>query len=256
MEASLYVPFLAVFNEPDLYQSWVPYWKFPFKVGIASSTRLAQKGRVHQVAQIVNDFPWPFGQRDVVLNGFADDDSVRSRIHCVKLRSLQSSNDDDCVPPVGPKTVRMDLDGGFVFRPCPPDHPALSHSKKGDGDDGTGNNEKLVLITFTMMCDPKLELIPRKFLNFCTRIVMGSVWKMMLNVAEEVRDGKRPQFTELMENKRELYQWLQERANVVVNGPTTTTAHNNDKTAYSNGVVVNGPTNEENKALDLSAASV
>lgn len=218
IEASLYVPFLSVFNEPDLYHTWLPSWKFPFRVGVSSSVKLAQRGRVHQIVRIVNDFPWPLVQRELILKGFADDDSARSRIACVKLMSLQSSDEDECVPPIGPKTVRMELDGGLLFRPCPPDHPALSQSK---AHYPTG--EKLVLITFTMMCDTKLDFIPRKFLNFCTRTVMGSVWRMMLNVAEEVRDGKRPEFTEIMEKRRgELYEWMEERANLVANGPTET----------------------------------
>ena len=43
VEGSLYVPFLAVFNEPDLYDTWIPSWKFPFKVGVSCSNKLAQE---------------------------------------------------------------------------------------------------------------------------------------------------------------------------------------------------------------------
>ena len=219
VEGSLYVPFLSVFNEPDLYATWLPSWRFPFKVGVCHSAKLAQKGRVHQVVQIVNDFPWPFVQRELILKGFGDDDAERNRIAGVKLMSLESSEEDECVPPLPPKTVRMELDGGLLFRPCPPDHPTLLHSKAKYPP-----GEKLVLITFTMTCDPKLEFIPRKFLNFCTRTVMGSVWRMMLNVAEEVRDGKRPEFTKVIaERREELYAWMEERASIVVNGPSEET---------------------------------
>lgn len=106
---------------------------------------------------------------------------------------------------------------GYVFRPCPPNHPALKASK--------GANERFVLLSYTVTIDPKLEVVPRRFLNFCTRTVIGSIWKHMLHVAQDVRDGKRPEFQECFQNKRSLYERIEKRARIIIEGlppPTIT----------------------------------
>lgn len=112
VESSLFVPFLAVLNEPDLYSSWVPSWKFPFRVGVLRSLKLFEKGRYNQVIHIVSEIPFPFQNREVVLWRFDDDDSERNRIHSIKFTSLQTNRDHHAVPPVHRDTVRMDVEGG------------------------------------------------------------------------------------------------------------------------------------------------
>eukprot|EP00522_Entomoneis_paludosa_P012375 CAMPEP_0172456628 /NCGR_PEP_ID=MMETSP1065-20121228/16798_1 /TAXON_ID=265537 /ORGANISM="Amphiprora paludosa, Strain CCMP125" /LENGTH=101 /DNA_ID=CAMNT_0013209777 /DNA_START=59 /DNA_END=361 /DNA_ORIENTATION=- len=42
------------------------------------------------------------------------------------------------------------------------------------------------------------------------------MWNMLLQVAEGVRDGKRPQHLQAIEERPELYQWIEERIQVLL----------------------------------------
>lgn len=213
IECSLYASFLATLNETDLYQTWIPSWSFPFKLGIDRSTKLLQKGRVNQIVQITVNMPLTLSRRELILHGVAHEDIDENRLIGIKLMNFHG--DDDGVVPLADKgTVRMDFDGCLLFRQCPPDHPALTHSKANYPDD-----EHLVLITFVMSVDPQIAFIPQSLMNWVTRSVIGGVWKMILNVAEEVRDGKRPKHAELMASKREeLYNLVENRIQAMFTG--------------------------------------
>lgn len=98
-----------------------------------------------------------------------------------------------------------------AFFSCPPDHPALKDSK-GEYPEGEGK----ILLTTVLYCDPKVSFVPQSFLNFVTRNAIGSVWRMIFNVSEEVRDGKRPAHSERIASKREeIYDWIEERSKLI-----------------------------------------
>ena len=42
-------------------------------------------------------------------------------------------------------------------------------------------------------------------------MVIGHIWKMLLDVAEEVWDGTRTEQQEVIEQKAEFYKWVDER---------------------------------------------
>ena len=42
------------------------------------------------------------------------------------------------------------------------------------------------------------------------------MWLTLLQVAEDVRDGKRPAHKEAIDAKRDLYDWVEERAGVMI----------------------------------------
>ena len=81
--------------------------------------------------------------------------------------------------------------------------------------------EELVLVTFSFAVDPKLSIIPKSFINFFLRVAMGHLWGMFLKVADEVREGKRPVHSEVIERKRGLlYGWIEERTRVMLSRDT------------------------------------
>jgi hypothetical protein len=207
IESSLYVPFLAVMNETELYDTWVPKWRFPFKLGISRSKKLAQRARLDQVVQLTVDLPWPMNKREIVFWGFAEEDGMANRNVGAKLQSVGEGFDNGLVPSVDRGVVRMDFEADFLFRPCPEDHSALD---KTEGKYPEG--ESKILLTFVMYCDPKVSFVPHSFMNFCTRTAVGTVWRMILHVAEQVRAGERPVHAEVIAHKRDFYDWVEERS--------------------------------------------
>ena len=79
---------IAVLNEVDLYHKFVPYFKFPFKLGLRKMTRVVQLAKVDQVLHAEVDCPWPFTDRDAVVNVFAGDDLLSSRCVLVGVESI------------------------------------------------------------------------------------------------------------------------------------------------------------------------
>lgn len=214
VESSLYVPFLAVMNETDLYDTWVPRWRFPFKLGISRSTKLRQRGRVDQVVQLTVDLPWPMNNREIVFWGFAEEDGAANQNVGAKLQSVEEGFDNGLVPPAEKGSVRMDFEADFLFRPCPDDHPALIKSKTNYPP-----GESLILLTFVMSCDPKVSFVPTGFMNFCTRTVISTVWRMILRVSQEVRAGNRPVHAEVIASKQDFFSWVEERSRLITGEP-------------------------------------
>jgi hypothetical protein len=149
-------------------------------------------------------------KREIVFWGFAEEDGMANQNVGAKLQSVEEGFDNGLVPPVENGIVRMDFEADFLFRPCPKDHPALLKSKTIYPD-----WENLILLTFVMDCDPKVSFVPQGFMNFCTRTAIGTVWRMILRVSEEVREGKRPTHAEVIASKRDFYSWVEERSRLL-----------------------------------------
>jgi hypothetical protein len=63
-----------------------------------------------------------------------------------------------------------------------------------------------------MFIDPKIDFVPSALMNFVTRTVLYTMWCMLLRVAEQVRDRKRPEHSSLIEKKKHsLYDWTRAR---------------------------------------------
>lgn len=224
------VPILSVLNETELYQSWLPNWSTP-KFRIRKVEKLAQAGRASQIIIVTNDLPWPIAAREIVLDAMAFDDIEESGDIGIHMGSIDEDYKGVVVvpPPEDKKIVRVDLEGGFLFRSCPEDHPTLKTYRKLEAErlekeslDNANNDEEkkdrddeddeIILVTFCACVDPKLGFIPQSFLNFMMRTVMGTAWKMLLKVAEDVRDGKREEHASAIEKKRtSLYDWVEAR---------------------------------------------
>ncbi|KAI2501288.1 hypothetical protein MHU86_13151 [Fragilaria crotonensis] len=208
IEQSLVIPLLAVFNETELYTTWLPRWERPIRLGVRGTKLLRQDGRCNQLIMATTDMPWPLATRECIIDVVAIDDIDANGAVVVKMET--GSDDDPDVPAIEKSTVRIDFDGGILFRKCPRDHPAFSKSKhKPDHD--------MVLVCLTMFVDPKVQLVPQSLINFVTRTVLGGMWTSLLKVAEDVRDGKRPLHAQAMDAKRDLvYDFMQRRIAVML----------------------------------------
>ena len=209
-EPSLLVPILSVFNESDLYSSWMPSWEKPFKLGVTKSDKLKQEGRGHQIIHVRTALTWPFAPRDLIMRALAVD-AIEDGHSCIAIQALsQTSEDDPVIPEAEKGTVAMDFNNFFLIRACPPDHPCVTRSKNHSKD------EEQILLSLAIEVDPHLGVVPQSMQNFATRTVLGRMWLALLQVAEDVREGKRPMHKEAIDAKRDLYDWVEERTSVMI----------------------------------------
>ena len=212
--SSLLVPLLSVLNECELYREWLPSFDKP-RLGVTKSEKLGQTGRVSQVLAVAMDSPWPLATREVIIGAVAFDDIDAKGDIGVRLKGLHtgSSETDVHIPPPEGGAVRVDFDGGFLFRKCPEDHPALSTKSPHDSGKSVENNdEHMLLVSFLMYVDSKINFLPQGLINFVVRTVIGRMWEKFLTVAEDVKAGRRPKHAEAIAAKREsLYDWVEQR---------------------------------------------
>eukprot|EP00554_Chaetoceros_debilis_P013897 CAMPEP_0194119636 /NCGR_PEP_ID=MMETSP0150-20130528/40323_1 /TAXON_ID=122233 /ORGANISM="Chaetoceros debilis, Strain MM31A-1" /LENGTH=409 /DNA_ID=CAMNT_0038811413 /DNA_START=54 /DNA_END=1280 /DNA_ORIENTATION=+ len=211
IQKELLSPLLSVLNESQLYKTWMPRWTAP-RFQLRTCEKLKQMGRVSQILHIVMDIPWPMASREFVLSAVAFDDIEANGDIGIKLKSITTAdNIDDCVPEKEKKSVEVDLDGGFLFTKCPKDHPTMEKVKKDDSDSDSDADEDMVLVRFGVMMNPNMKLLPQSMLNFLVKVAMGTVWKMMLGIAVDIKDGKRPDHTKAIDEKEGLYSWVSKR---------------------------------------------
>ena len=177
IESSLLVPLLAVFNETELYDTWMPKFRIPFKLGVRESKKLQdQPGRGAQVVHITVDMPFPITDRDLVYDTFAVDAIDELALISMKAVSLNTDNETGLaenglvVPPPEPGTKRIDFEAGFVIRQCPPDHPCLKNSKHKYPED-----EHLLMLSLTQHVNAHVDWVPQSVINFCTRTALRYV---------------------------------------------------------------------------------
>ncbi len=211
IDKSLLSPFISVLNETELYQTWLPSWTVP-KFRVKKVQKLSQRGRCSQVIVVTFEVPWPIASREVVLcaDGF-DDINEKGNIG-ICLNTLDTGDEDGLVPPPEDKsTVRIDVNGGFLIQKCPKDHPALGDQEEGENGNSGDHSDKL-LITFAASMNPKMKLLPQSFLNFLVKVAFGICWGMLLKIARDVQNGKRPDHEQAIERKRDsLYDWVDSR---------------------------------------------
>ena len=211
--SSLLVPLLSVLNECELYKTWLPSFEKP-RLGVTKSEKLSQTGRVSQVLAVATDSPWPLATREVIIGAVAFDDIDATGDIGVRLRGLHtgSSETDVAIPPPEGGAVRVDFDGGFLFRKCPEDHPALPTKPRDTNNGSEDDDEHMLLVSFLMYVDSKINFLPQSLINFLVRTVIGRMWEKFLTVAEDVKAGKRPRHAEAIVAKRAcLYDWVEQR---------------------------------------------
>lgn len=207
LEASMIVPLLAVLNESQIYDTWMPHWDFPLRLGVRESLKLTERpGRGAQICQVTIDMPFPISDRQVVYDTYAVDCIDESGLIAMKAKSVNVGDIDGLIQPPPPGMKRIDFEAGFCIRQCPPDHPCLLKSRHSYPPD-----QHLLLLSLTQFADAHVDYVPAPILNFTTRTALGGQWGALLQVAEDVRDGKRPTHTQCIQEKEELYGWVTQR---------------------------------------------
>jgi hypothetical protein len=210
IESSLLEPLIAVLNESDLYQTWMPSWKRPVKLGVHRTKMLKEMGRGNQIIQVTVNMAWPFATRETVQHAVAVDVIDQENAIAVTVFT-ETPRDNPCIPEPEKGVVRIDFDCSMVIRACPADHVCLAKSKHKYPAD-----ESLILVSLKNFVDAHVKGVPVSMINFMTRTALGSMWGALLGVAEGIRDGKRPLHAEAVASKRELYDWVGARLTIML----------------------------------------
>lgn len=225
IESSLLCPLLSVLNETELFSTWMPKWKAP-RLGISESNCWKEMGRGHQIVQICIDMPFPFDNREAIQHVFAVDSIERDNAIIVKMITLDEG--EHCgiaIPPVKKGVRRVDATAGFMIRPCPLNHSALlasaHHSNQQQqhlvvpGPEATEKEPRL-LFSLEQQIDAYVAGVPLSLINFYTRTALGQMWGALLQVAEDVQQGRRPDHQKQIQAKPELYEWMEQRVQVML----------------------------------------
>ena len=210
IESSLLIPIMSVFNESDLYDTWMPSFKKPIKIGIQESTKLKEEGRGNQIIRVTASVAWPFKMRECTQHAVAVDVIEEQGAIAIQVES-ETPEDNPDIPESPPDIVRIDLSCSMLIRGCPPDHHLLSKSRHKYPED-----EELILISIKTFVDPHITGVPVSVINWFSRTVFGRMWSSLLGVAEGVREGKRSKHKEAIEQKPELYEWIEQRVAVML----------------------------------------
>jgi hypothetical protein len=81
---------LAVLNESDLFYTWMPSYKFPIRLGMKESHKLAEMGRGNQLIHVYGNLPLPLLDREVYLHVLAMDAIDSHNAIVVKAKSVGS----------------------------------------------------------------------------------------------------------------------------------------------------------------------
>jgi len=213
IESSLLVPLLAVMNESELYDTWMPRFTFPFRMGVRKAQKLKEQpalGRGAQIVQVTVDMPFPVADREVVYDTWAVDAIDELGLISMKGVSLDVGAENGLVQPPEPGIKRIDFDAGFVIRRCPDDHPCLQTMNENSTSE-LAEGEHLLLLSLTQYVDAHVGWVPQSLINFSTRTALSGQWGSLLQVAQDVKEGNRPDHAKCIQEKKQLYGWVNER---------------------------------------------
>jgi len=177
------VPILSVLNESTLYETWIPSWKKPIRIGVKESKQILNDRKGHQVIKINCNVPWPMSEREVLMDVTAVDDIEETGCIIAKMQSIDSTSttsgessesqqeylllpDTFKIPVLEGGVERVDFDGSILFRACPKDYPHYENVQRRFG-------QEPILLQYIMSFDAKLVATPTSLVNFVTRVVIG-----------------------------------------------------------------------------------
>jgi hypothetical protein len=164
--------------------------------------------------------PWPLKQRAVRrLKVWAFDDIDYQNVIGIKIQNSPHNNDDggstsNNNTSSGESAIDMAVDGGFLIQPCPKNHPiyiASTSSSFKQKKHSINLQEEQILVTFSASVDPQINVIPPSVFNFFTKVAFRQCWKMLLQIAVDVQSDKRLDHKKAIDEKKELYSWIERR---------------------------------------------
>jgi len=153
---------------------------------------------------------WPLKNREVVYHVIATD--MLEEEGCIAVVGItETPEENPDVPEVPPGFRRIDFEADILIRGCPPDHPLLKKSNHTYPE-----GEEVMLITLKNFVDAHVSFVPLTIINFVTRTFMSKLWSQLLQVAEEIRGGKRPEHEEAIRTRRDIYEFVESRLSEMV----------------------------------------
>lgn len=211
VEASLFVPFVAALSEIDLYSEWVPNWSTP-KFRVTDTETLKKTGKFSKM--FFTRAEAPLNTIEFFTNGTIVDDTETSSKFLVHLGEMEDDHPSGLVRPKEEGIARVTLGGGLIVRKCEPETEerarALFSKNKANKD---RKDEDFYMITLSIVYRNRSRFLNpnffiKKMSSFMLKVVIGAIWNRLLSTAEEIRDGKRPLYDKLMEERKEDYEWL------------------------------------------------
>jgi hypothetical protein len=155
--------------------------------------------------------PYPIYPREALFDVTAVDDIDENGFIIAKMTTVTEEIANNLpenfdFPGVTSGFERCDFDGAVLFRACPTDHPNYANARQR-----CSGEEDLILTTFSFHFDARLRYIPQALINFVTREALGIIWNVLLNVAQQVSDGTRKQYCEVIAQKKDFYAWVEQR---------------------------------------------
>jgi hypothetical protein len=125
LEHDLLIPLISVLNESDLYETWMPKFNFPFRLGITESKKLGEYGRGNQIILVTIQMPYPFCTRQVIQHAISIDTIDEHNAIMIQVHSVPPGKHIYDLDIDEPKKgiVRIDLEVSMLLRACPKDHP-------------------------------------------------------------------------------------------------------------------------------------
>jgi len=163
---------------------------------------------------LVNESPWPMKPIEFVMAYTAIDDIEAAGDLAIKMVSVTSAdNYDDCVPEPDKKCNSLGLDGGILIQKCPKNAPVIENARNSNAGDGT---EDMILVRYASVLEFKSKFIPQWFLSFLIKVALGTSWKVLFGIALDVKNGKRPEHSKAIKEKREAYDHIESRVDALM----------------------------------------
>lgn len=180
---------LSVFYERDLYKEWIPYYSFPIKFGLNSIKEILHRDRIHLVTAIYVDFPWPFSNREIILEIWASNEIIPNN----RIFIHASSIDDHGFHP------RLKVDIPYYF----------GYSNRANISGGgfvSPHTDDLTHLVFKWKVDLFFEP-PKVLLNFFLKSFIRACWDKFNHVCLQV-DQPNSLHKERLKTNKDLYDFI------------------------------------------------
>ncbi|KAH8741335.1 hypothetical protein FG386_000242 [Cryptosporidium ryanae] len=183
---------LSVFYERDLYKEWIPYFSFPVKFGLNSIKEIIHRDRVHIVTAIYIDIPWPFSNREVILEIWVSDEITQNNRIFIHASSIENHGFHPRlktdIPYLMDYSNRANISGGGFVSPVDDCSTCILFMWKID-----------------LLIDP-----PKFLLNFFLKVFIKACWEKFCKTCIQA-DGPNSIHRERINNNKELYDFIRER---------------------------------------------
>ncbi|POM85111.1 hypothetical protein CmeUKMEL1_15760 [Cryptosporidium meleagridis] len=180
---------LSVFYERDLYKDWIPYYTFPIKFGLNSIKEILHKDRIHLVTAIYIDIPWPFSNREIILEIWASNEIIPNNRIFIHASSIE--------------------DHGFHPRLKVEIPYSLGYSNRANISGGgfvSPHADNLAHLIFKWKIDLLFEP-PKVLLNFFLKNFIKACWDKFSNVCLQV-DQPNSLHKERLDTNKDLYDFI------------------------------------------------